>query len=104
MRTETAMARMRASLALCVLVAMGALAGCQISPQTSAFGEITAAQEAWGDGVAHIGQVWAQGGDYRQAAEDHVDALYGYGARAVLFKPTKAADQPFRLKIGRAHV
>lgn len=59
--------------------------------------EIEQAQQRWGEGVVHIGQVHIEGGDVQAAAAEHVDELYGYGMGVVLFKPTKVAKQPFRL-------
>lgn len=59
--------------------------------------EIKQAQKVWGDGIVAIGKAFTGGGDYRKAAEDHIDCLYAYGDGDVLFKPTKAADRQFRL-------
>lgn len=59
--------------------------------------EILAAQETWGKGIVAIGKAHTDGGDYKAIAAGHVDTLYGYDEGAVLFKPTKAADQQFRL-------
>ena len=36
------------------------------------------------------------GGDYVGAAGEAAGELYGYGHSNVLFKPTKAAENPFR--------
>ena len=68
----------------------------------SAFGEITksdvlSAQKAWGDGIVSIGEVFQNKGDYRAAALDHILKSYDYEkSSTVLFKPTLAADIPFR--------
>jgi hypothetical protein len=48
------------------------------------------AQQAWCDGLVHIGAVDAEGGDVRAAASDLVDALYDYAEGMVFFKPTQA--------------
>jgi len=51
---------------------------------------VNAAQQAWCDGLVHIGAVAAAGGDVRTAAGDLVDALYDYAEGTVFFKPTLA--------------
>ena len=48
------------------------------------------AQQAWCDGLVHIGVVDAEGGDVRAAASTLVDALYDYAEGTVFFKPTLA--------------
>ena len=58
--------------------------------------EVLAAQKAWAEGIVHIGDTFTKGGDYVQAAKDHIDTLYAYDISTVLFKPTKAAKVPFR--------
>jgi hypothetical protein len=68
----------------------------------AAFAEITAAeveaaQQAWGEGIVSIGAVYTEGGDYTQAAREHIERFYAYGHDVpVLFKPTLAAEQQFR--------
>lgn len=59
--------------------------------------EIADAQRRWGEGIVGIGRVYLDKGDFKAAAERHIDELYGYGSGEVLFKPTKAVDQQFRL-------
>ncbi|NET56349.1 MAG: hypothetical protein F6K47_09305 [Symploca sp. SIO2E6] len=59
--------------------------------------EINKAQEVWGDGIVAIGKAYLNQGNYRGLAAEHVDTLYGYDEGTVLFKPTKAAAQQFRL-------
>ncbi len=59
--------------------------------------EIADAQRIWGDGIVAIGKAFTDKEDYIKAAENHLDVLYAFGAGAVLFKPTKAADIQFRL-------
>jgi hypothetical protein len=51
---------------------------------------VNAAQQAWCDGLVHIGAVHAEGGDVRAVAAALVDALYDYAEGAVFFKPTLA--------------
>ena len=58
--------------------------------------EVVAAQEAWGNGIIKIGEVYSAGGDYRQAAIDHIDKFYAYDESLVLFKPTLASVEQFR--------
>lgn len=58
--------------------------------------EIERAQQLWGDGIVAIGAARVAGQDPAQRAAQHIDALYGYEQGIVLFKPTKAADEPFR--------
>ena len=58
--------------------------------------EIEAAQQAWGDGLIAIGQVYLDKGDYTERAKEHITALYGYHLGPVIFKPTLAANKQFR--------
>lgn len=58
--------------------------------------EVIDAQIEWGKGIVHIGKVYSEGGDYRQAAKDHIQDLYGYDLSSVLFKPTLASVEQFR--------
>jgi hypothetical protein len=60
-------------------------------------GEIAEAQKIWGEGIVTIGKSFTEKGDYRKAAENHLDTLYAFENGTVLFKPTKAADSQFRL-------
>ncbi len=59
--------------------------------------DVLAAEKAWGDGIVSIGAAYANGGDYRAIAAEHVDTLYAYDEGTVLFKPTRAADEQFRM-------
>jgi hypothetical protein len=58
--------------------------------------EIERAQQAWGAGVVAIGEVYSQGGDFSARARTHIEGLYAYHLGDVLFKPTLAAERPFR--------
>lgn len=58
--------------------------------------EVTALKQAWGEGIVKIGKVHTKGGDYRQAAHEHINTFYAYDDRPVLFKPTLASDDQFR--------
>merc|ERR1719299_232932 len=40
---------------------------------------IEAAQKAWGDGIVMIAKTHTDGGDFVQAATDHINNLYAYG-------------------------
>ena len=63
---------------------------------------IEAAQKAWGDGIVNIAAAHTSGGDYVQAATDHINTLYAYGLSPVLFKPTLAAEDQFRSTFDKA--
>ena len=54
-------------------------------------------QKNWGEGIVHIGSVFLEEGDYRAAAEQHINKFYNYAEGPVLFKPTLAAERQFRL-------
>jgi hypothetical protein len=59
--------------------------------------EIAKAQRVWGDGIVTIGKVFADKGDYVKAAENHLDTLYAFEKGPVLFKPTMATKDQFRM-------
>lgn len=67
----------------------------QTRPITEA--EVREAQKIWGDGIIAIGNAFTNKEDYKALAAAHVDTLYAYDEGTVLFKPTKAAAQQFRL-------
>jgi len=69
----------------------------QISEQ-----EILDAQKAWGEGIVKIGKVFADGGDYSAAAEEHIHQFYNYADGSVLFKPTLVSQKQFRLDFAGA--
>merc|ERR1719453_457567 len=58
--------------------------------------EIVQVQREWGDAIVRISKTYLNGGDYADEAAKAADQLYGYGRTDVLFKPTKAAEDPFR--------
>lgn len=64
---------------------------CSITRQ-----DILAAQNAWGEGIVAIGKVFIEKGDYKARAKQHLHTLYAYDLGEVLFKPTLAAEVPFR--------
>lgn len=59
--------------------------------------EVISAQDAWSDAIVAIGRAYTNGEDYRVLTQEVVDTLYGYREGTVLFKPTKAAEDQFRL-------
>jgi hypothetical protein len=59
--------------------------------------EIEKAQKIWADRIVKIGKVFLEKGDYKLVAKNLVEELYGYQEGTVLFKPTKASEQQFRL-------
>ena len=58
--------------------------------------EVVACQKAWADAIVRISKVYKEKGDFVAAAGEAAGELYGYGHGTVLFKPTKAAEFPFR--------
>jgi hypothetical protein len=58
--------------------------------------EVAEAQNAWGNGIVKIGQVFLEKGDYRAAAAEHINQFYNYQQGTVLFKPTLAVEKQFR--------
>jgi hypothetical protein len=59
--------------------------------------EIERAQKMWAERIVEIGKAFLQHGNYKLVAKNLVDDLYGYREGNVLFKPTKASEQQFRL-------
>lgn len=78
-------------LSLIFVLSFGANAGTNISER-----DVVRAQEAWGQGIVHIGEVFQSGGDHVAAASAHIRKHYDYARGPVLFKPTLAAVVPFR--------
>jgi hypothetical protein len=64
------------------------------APVTEA--EILEVQKNWAGAIANISKIHKEGGDYVAAAGEAAGNLYAYGHSNVLFKPTKAAEYPFR--------
>jgi len=58
--------------------------------------EVVEAQQSWGNGIVEIGQVYSDGGDYVEAASNHINQFYAYDLGLVLFKPTLASADQFR--------
>lgn len=64
--------------------------------------EVLKAQEEWGSGIVAIGVSFLEKADYESRAKEHIEKLYAYEQSAVLFKPTKAAEKPFRASFDSA--
>lgn len=61
------------------------------------YDEVNAAQQAWCDALVKIGQIHAEGGDYKAFAEQVLSDAYNYDHGKVFFKPTLAfGEQTFR--------
>jgi hypothetical protein len=58
--------------------------------------EIIQFQQEWGDKIVHIGKLFLEGKDYKQATIELVEQLYAFNEGSVLFKPTRAAKRQFR--------
>ena len=58
--------------------------------------DVKEAQDAWAAAIVKISSDYANKGDYVALAVSEAEKLYGYDHGQVLFKPTKAADAPFR--------
>ena len=58
--------------------------------------EVTAAQREWGDGIVDISRVYAETGDAKARATEHINSMYAYDNTIVLFKPTLASEDQFR--------
>ena len=60
--------------------------------------DILLVQKQWSDGLVAIGRAYTHDEDYLMIAKTLLDNLYGYHINdgKVLFKPTKAAQVPFR--------
>jgi len=94
---STRAVRVLGPLALFAGSVAGTLAVTSISsPAPITFEEVIATQRDWGDAIVRISKTYLEGGDYVAAAAKAADELYGYGRTDVLFKPTKAAETPFR--------
>jgi len=59
--------------------------------------QLTAAKQAWCNGLLLIAKTHRDGGDARKVAEQVLDGAYNYAAAPVLFKPTLAyGEHTFR--------
>ena len=64
--------------------------------------EVHDAQTLWAEGIVGIGQVYLDHGDYQAQAIAFLEQLYAYDLTQVLFKPTLAQAQQFRLSFNDA--
>lgn len=80
-----------------LLLAFAVVSFAQNNVNTITKQEIITAQKNWADGVVRIGQVYAAGGNYSEAALNFINKFYAYQYGPVLFKPTKALEKQFRL-------
>ena len=65
------------------------------------YDEVRDALKAWTDGIVEIGKVYTDGGDYKAKAIQVIEDNYAFSHEStagsqLLFKPTKAAEHPFR--------
>ena len=58
--------------------------------------DVIECQNKWANAITSISGIYKDKGDYVAAAASAAGELYGYGHSQVLFKPTKAAEFPFR--------
>lgn len=58
--------------------------------------DVQKAQSRWGKSIVQIGKVFLDGGDYKELAKQRILNHYDYEMGSVLFKPTLAAEIPFR--------
>jgi hypothetical protein len=86
------------TFAAAAALAFAAVGGAAFADDTSGLtaAQITAMQDAWGEGIVNIGKIHTEEGDYRAAATDHINTFYAYDEGEVLFKPTLAAEDQFR--------
>ncbi len=60
--------------------------------------DINRAQRLWASGIMRIGRRYRNGEDYVASAEKMIDKLYSYEDGQVLFKPTNAKEDQFRIE------
>ena len=58
---------------------------------------VLAFQENWGECIIDISKTYQNNGDFRSAAINFIADSYAYDSEQVLFKPTLASENPFRL-------
>ena len=64
--------------------------------------EIHLTQKKWGDAIVEIGRLKENKDLCEAKTSSMLSELYGFDYGDVLFKPTKASEKQFRLKIGAA--
>ena len=67
-----------------------------VTPAAVTEAEVLECQAKWANAITSISKVYLEKGDYVAAAGEAAGELYGYGHTDVLFKPTKATNNPFR--------
>ncbi|WP_218398383.1 phosphoribosyl-AMP cyclohydrolase [Alteromonas lipotrueae] len=60
--------------------------------------DVLNAEKVWGDAIVAIGKSYSSHADYKALAAKTIDTLYAYNEGTVLFKPTRASSNQFRLK------
>ncbi len=78
-------------------ITLATLAGPAAAAGTITTDEVANAQQQWGACIVSIGQAAADATTAKATATTCIDTLYAYDQGGVLFKPTKAAEQQFRL-------
>ncbi len=66
----------------------------EVKVETITEAEVDEARERWAEAIISIGKASEEG--MEEATEKVIETLYAYDEGAVLFKPTKAAELPFR--------
>ena len=59
--------------------------------------EVESIQKKWGDNLVELGKLKGDFDACKKESKLMIDSLYGFDEGEVLFKPTKAKDQQFRL-------
>ncbi|ROX99992.1 hypothetical protein [Enterococcus faecium] len=69
----------------------------EVKVETITEAEVDEARERWAEAIISIGAASEEGmEEATEKAEEVIETLYAYDEGAVLFKPTKAAELPFR--------
>ncbi|WP_142972411.1 hypothetical protein [Enterococcus faecium] len=69
----------------------------EVKVETITEAEVDEARERWAEAIISIGKASEEGmEEATEKAEEVIETLYAYDEGAVLFKPTKAAELPFR--------
>ena len=58
--------------------------------------QVEAVQKQWADAIIAIGDSYKKQQDFVATAKERALPLYNFAEGDILFKPTKAADKPFR--------
>ena len=59
--------------------------------------DVESIQKKWGDNLVELGKLKGDFDASKKESKRMIDSLYGFDNGEVLFKPTKAKDQQFRL-------